>query len=354
MVNLARSWDTFQRLTQKDHCFIVAEIGSNHNGDLNLAKKLIDTAHKAGADAAKFQFFLADKIAADTKDKIAVMEDGRSLREFYKAHETPREWIPELSEYCKAKGIVFFATPFDTEAVDLLEAADVELYKIASFEIVHLPLIKKVAECGKPVIISTGMANNEEIGEAIDVMCYVRNSMYILLHSGISYPAIIEDVNLRAMTALQKKFNAPVGYSDHTLGIIIPIAAVARGAHVIEKHLTLDRGMEGADQKFALEPKEFKQMADGIRECERCLGGYEKRCTKSEEIHYNRGRRSIFAAKNIRIGQTLSETDFAILRPGIGLKPKYLKVLIGKKAKINLKNDEPVTWELVKEGGAIT
>jgi len=340
--------NVWARLTIKDHCFIIAEVGSNHNGDINIAKKMIDVAADAGADAVKFQFFIADLIAADTKDTIALVKGGVNLQQFYKNCETPRIWISELMKYCREKNITFFATPFDHEAIDLLEQAGVELYKVASFEIVDLPLIKKIAKTQKPVILSTGMADIEEIQDAITTIYSQNNDKVVLLHCGINYPAPFDEVNLRAMDTIRQKFDVPVGYSDHTLGITVPIAAVARGAQVIEKHFTLSRKMVGPDHCFALEPEEFKRMVIAIRECEHCLGSYEKICTESEKIHYLRGRRSIFSAREIKKGQVLTYDDFSILRPGIGLKPKFLSEIVGKIAKKNVIKNEPIKWDLIR------
>ncbi len=336
------------RLTEKDHCFIIAEIGSNHNGDIKLAKKMIDVSCDAGADAVKFQFFIAEQIAADTKDKIAVLSNGITLQNFYKDFETPRSWISELNEYCKEKGIIFFATPFDHPAVDLLEKAGIELYKIASFEIVDLPLLKRVAQTHKPIILSTGMADLEDISDALAAIYQQGNRNVILLHCGINYPAPFNEVNLRAMDTIKEQFAVPVGYSDHTPGITVPIAAVARGAQVIEKHFTLDRTMVGPDHTFALEPHELKQMIRCIRECEQSLGTFEKKCTESEKIHYLRGRRSLFSSRAIKKGEVLTSEDFVVLRPGIGLRPKFLDELIGKTAQKDLPKNEPVSWDLIR------
>ncbi len=345
---MADKSNIWTRLTKKDHCFIIAEVGSNHNGDITLAKKLIDIASESGADAVKFQFFLAETIAADTKDKIAVLNNGISLQKFYKDCETPRIWISILNNYCKEKNIIFFATPFDFQAIDLLKSEGIELYKIASFEIVDLPLIKRVAQTQKPIILSTGMADLEDISDALTTIYNQGNRNVILLHCGINYPTLFNEVNLRAMDTIREKFDVPVGYSDHTPGITIPIAAVARGAQVIEKHFTLDRKMAGPDHAFALEPHELKLMVTAIRECEQSLGTSEKRCTESEKIHFMRGRRSIFSSRDIRKGEILNYEDFAVLRPGIGLKPKHLDELIGKTARKDLPKNEPVSWDLVQ------
>jgi pseudaminic acid synthase len=338
----------WERITRKDHCFIIAEAGSNHNGSLKIAKKLVDIACEAKADAVKFQFFEADKIAADTTHKIAKLDNGKTLHQFYKTCETPRHWISDLIKYCKKKKILFFATPFDEDAVDYLEKFNAELYKIASFEIVHIPLLKKIAKTGKPVILSSGMADIEDIQDALKAIYEEGNKKVIVLHCGINYPVPFDDVNLRAMDTIKNKFNIPVGYSDHTSGITVPIAAVARGAQVIEKHFTISRKMKGPDHSFAIEPDELKEMVKSIRECETSLGKPTKKHTKNEIIHYKRGRRSIFAAKDIKKGEVLTMNHFSILRPGVGLKPKFVYELIGKVSKNDLKKNTPIDWGIIK------
>lgn len=339
--------DIWSLITAKDRCFIIAEAGSNHNGDLSLAKKMIDAACDAHADAVKFQFFEAGKIAANTNDR-SVQINGLTPQNFYRDFETPREWIPELVAYCKKKGILFSATPFDHEAVDLLSNNDMEFFKVASFEIVDLPLLKKIAQTQKPIILSTGMADLDDIRDAVSTIFAENNHRLILLHCGINYPLPFCDVNLRAMLTLQNEFHLPVGYSDHTSGITVPVAAVAMGAQVIEKHFTLSRKMEGPDHGFALEPTELKQMVTAIRECGQALGTTEKKCLDQEKIHYLRGRRSIFASRDIKKGRIVSKDDLAILRPGTGLKPKYLDEIIGKPARKDMKKDEPVQWDLIR------
>ncbi len=340
-----RAWE---RLTEKNHCFIIAEAGSNHDGKLQRAKELVDVAAAAGADSVKFQFFKADKIAAETKHQIAKLPNGKTLHQFYKDVETPRAWIPDLVKYCKSRNVLFFATPFDHEAVDLLDKAGVEMFKVASFEIVDIPLLKKIAKTGKPIIISSGMADLEDIKDALDATAAEGNTQIVVLHCGINYPVPFNEVHLRAMDTIREKFHIPVGYSDHTAGITVPIAAVARGAQVIEKHITLSRAMNGPDHFFAIEPDELNAMVRSIRECEQSLGSPEKKHTESEIIHYNRGRRSIFAAQNIKKGKILAMDDFAILRPGVGIKPKFVYEFIGKKAKKYVGMHEPIDWSLVK------
>ncbi|MDI3546985.1 MAG: hypothetical protein PWR10_637 [Halanaerobiales bacterium] len=331
--------------------FIIAEAGSNHNGDLDQARKLIDIAADSGVDAVKFQTFTADKIAARTDDKIMELGDeydiADNLYELYKKLELPREWQQELQDYAQKQGLIFLSTPFDYEAVDQMDELGVPAFKVASFECIDIPFLRYIAKKGKPIILSTGMANLGEIEEALEAIYSEDNDQVILLHCGISYPMPVEDVNLAAMDTMSQAFQVPVGYSDHTMGITVPVAAVARGAKVIEKHFTLDRNLPGPDHKFALEPDELKAMVKGIREAELAIGIPIKKLVPSEEIHYRRGRRSIFAIKDISEGAEITEDMVAVLRPGIGLKPKYYDLVIGRKVRKDIRANEPITWDKI-------
>ena len=331
--------------------FIIAEAGSNHDGNLEQAKELIDTAVEAGVDAVKFQTFSADKIAAKTDDEVMQLGDeydtADDLYDLYKKLELPREWQQELRDYAVNQGLIFLSTPFDYEAVDQLEELGIPAYKIASFECIDLPFLRYIARKNKPIILSTGMANLGEIEESLETIYNEGNEQVILLHCGISYPMPVEDVNLAAMDTIGQAFQIPVGYSDHTLGITVPISAAARGAKVIEKHFTLDRKLPGPDHKFALEPDELKAMVKGIREAEAAIGSPIKRHVSSEEIHYRRGRRSIFAVQVIPEGTVINKDMIAVLRPGIGLKPKYYELVIGRKASIDIKKNQPITWDKI-------
>ncbi|WP_418791006.1 pseudaminic acid synthase [Phosphitispora sp. TUW77] len=330
-------------------CFIIAEAGSNHDRDLGQAKQLIDVAVEAGADAVKFQTFTADKIAANTVHEIMKLgneyEGVQTLYELYKGLELPREWQHELMEYAVGKGIIFLTTPFDYDAVEQMEVLNVPAYKIASFELVDLPFLNYIAKKGKPVILSTGMASLGEIEEALDAVYKSGNRQAVLLHCGISYPMPLQEVNLAVMETLNIAFQVPVGYSDHTLGITVPIAAAAWGARVIEKHFTIDKTLKGPDHKFALNPVELKAMVKGIREAEMCVGSPVKRLAESEKIHHMRGRRSIFAVTDIPRGTEITGEMLAILRPGVGLHPRYLDKVIGRKASVDIKANDPITWD---------
>lgn len=330
-------------------CLIIAEAGSNHDGKLEQAKQLIDIAANSGADAVKFQTFQADKIAARTSDEIANIDiaGSKTLHELYKKMELPREWQSELTDYARDKGIIFLSTPFDEKAADQLDALGVPAFKVASFELVHLSLLTHIARKGKPVLLSTAMANLGEIEEAIEAILEEDNDQIILLHCGVGYPLRMEDVNLAAMDTLRQAFSYPVGYSDHTMGSTVPVAAVARGAKVIEKHFTISRNLSGPDHPFALEPHELKAMVQGIRDVEKAIGTAQKRVLDSEAVHYQRGRRSIFAAVDIPKGTIITEDMVGILRPGVGLKPKYLDLVVGRKAQVGIRAHEPITWDKI-------
>ena len=333
----------------KAPCFIIAEAGSNHDRNLNQAKRLIEVAAEAGADAVKFQTFSAEKIAARTKEPIAKIDFGgaKSLFELYEMVELPREWQAELLSYAQDKGLIFLSSPFDREAVDQLYQLGVPAFKIASFELVDLPFLRYVARKRKPIILSTGMANLGEIEDALEAIYQEGNNEVVLLHCAINYPAPFESVNLAAMDTIRQAFQVPVGYSDHTSGITVPIAAVARGAKVIEKHFTIDKTLPGPDHSFALNPDELQAMVRGIREAEAAIGSPLKRAAADEAIHVKRGRRSIFAATDIPEGTMITESMLAILRPGVGLKPKYLDLVVGRKARKNIEAHEPITGDKI-------
>ena len=327
-------------------CFIIAEAGSNHNGNLEQAKKLIDIAVEAGADAVKFQIFQAENLYSKYAPEFSYLK-GKNTYELIKSIETPREWIKELARYCDEKGVTFLASPFDFEAVDLLDKY-VPAFKIASFEIVDLELIKYTAEKGKTMIISTGMANLGEIEDAINANKSVGNEDIILLHCNSLYPTPVDVVNFKAMETMRTSFKVPVGFSDHTLGIHIPVAAVATGACVIEKHFTLDRNLLGPDHSFAIEPDELKEMVRCIREVEKAKGNgiKEKSELESEEM-YVKARRSIHARVDIPKGRKITRDMLIIKRPGYGIKPKFIVVVVGRGAKRDIKEDEWITWEML-------
>jgi len=327
-------------------CFIIAEIGSNHNGNLDTAKRLIDIAVESGADAVKFQIFRAENLYSKYTPEFSYLE-GQNVYELIKRIETPREWIKGLAEYCRKKGIIFLATPSDFEAVDILNKY-VPAFKIASFEIVDLEHIRYIAEKGKPIIISTGMANLGEIEDAIRVAKSVGNEDIILLHCNSLYPTPVEVVNLKAIETMKTAFKVPVGFSDHTLGIHISIAAVAMGACVIEKHFTLSRKMKGPDHFFSLNPKELKEMIRCVREVEKAKGnGVKEKSSLENKEMYVKARRSIHAKTNISKGTKITRDMLIIKRPGYGIKPKFIDLVIGRKVNRDIKADEWITWEMI-------
>ena len=316
--------------------FVIAEVGANHDEKLGQARELIDIASDSGADAVKFQIFSAEKLYSEKTPQFAVL----------KANELPREWVGELVEYAKKRGIIFLATPFDKEAVDQLYETGISAYKWASFEIVDLPLLKYAASKGKPMLLSTGMCNLVDIQEAVDTVYSTGNKDIILLHCTCLYPTKPNQVNLRMMDTIRNAFHLPVGLSDHTLGITIPIAAVTRGACVIEKHFTLSRKLKGPDHPFALEPEELKQMVRAIREVEESLGSPIKKMIPDEEEKVSR-RRSIIARTDIAKGTKLTQDMLIIKRPGKGIQPKFLDIIIGREVRRDIRKDEAITWDMV-------
>lgn len=330
-------------------CFIVAEAGVNHNGDINLAKKLIDAAKNAGSDAVKFQAFRAERVVTKYAEKAKYQKETTSPNkpqyDMIKRLELKDEDFRELFDYAAKNNVIFLSSAFDKGSVDLLDDLGVPAFKVASGEITNFPLIKHIAEKNKPIILSTGMSTLGEIEDALGVIREKGAKNIVLLHCVTSYPAKIEDANLRVIETLRRRFKLPIGFSDHTLGITIPIAAVALGAVLIEKHFTLDRDLPGPDHKASLEPSELKDMISAIRDVEKALGDGIKRLTEDEERIKKVVRRSIVAKVNIPKGAVITEDMLDIKRPGIGIEPKYLSKIIGKRAKRDIEPDELVTFE---------
>lgn len=335
----------------QNRCFIIAEAGVNHNGDINIAKKLVDKAKEAGVDAIKFQTFKAENLVTKEAPKAEYQKettgDGSQFEMLKKLALSLEDHII-LKKYCEEKGIMFISTPFDFESVDLLEKTDVSLYKVSSGDLTNLPLLSYIANKNKPIILSTGMANLGEVEEAVETISKAGNDRTILLHCTSNYPTAYEEVNLRAMLTMKEAFKLPVGYSDHTIGIEIPIAAVALGAKVIEKHFTLDRNMKGPDHRASIEPDELKIMVRSIRNIELAMGDGIKRCNKSEENTKSVARKSIVANRNINKDEIITINDVSFKRPEQGLKPKYIDLIIGKKARRNIYRDEFITFEDIK------
>lgn len=332
-------------------CFIIAEAGVNHNGDIALAKQLIDTAARSGADAIKFQTFHAENVVTRTAEKAGYQKcttsSDESQYDMIKKLELSDDDFFSLADYADQKGIIFFSTPFDEESVDLLDEIGVSLYKIPSGEITNFPLIKKIAKKGRPVILSTGMARLGEVEDAIFCLERGGSADIVLLHCTTSYPAPVQSVNLRAMETLRCAFHRPVGYSDHTEGITISVAAVAMGAQILEKHFTLDRSLPGPDHQASLEPSELEAMVMAIRDVEKALGTGIKCPDPVEEEIKKVARRSIVAKRDIKQGEILTDEMLTIKRPGTGIEPKYYGSIIHKKAKHPIKKDQLISWNMV-------
>jgi N,N'-diacetyllegionaminate synthase len=325
---------------------IIAEAGVNHNGDINIAKKLVDIAANAGADLVKFQTFNADRLvthgAAKADYQMLATDNMESQHAMLRKLELTESMHHELIAHCKTQNIGFFSTGFDIESINLLVRLGQELFKIPSGEITNLPYLQRIGNLQKTVILSTGMSNMGEIEAAINVLeaSGTPRSKITVLHCTTAYPVPISDVNLRAMQSIQNKFNVAVGYSDHTLGIEIPIAAVALGATIIEKHFTTDRSQPGPDHKASLEPSELKSMVDGIRNVEKALGDGDKRRMPSEITNLPIARKSIVASRPISAGMIFSEQNLTVKRPGTGISPMEWNNLIGRAANRDYLADE--------------
>ncbi|MFL0269661.1 N-acetylneuraminate synthase [Candidatus Clostridium radicumherbarum] len=334
-----------------NHVFIIAEAGVNHNGDINIAKKLIDAAVEAGADAVKFQTFKAENLVTKDAPKANYQKETTGEGNQYKMLKNLELSFNEhiiLKEYCDEKGIMFLSTPFDFESVDLLEKVDIPIYKVSSGDLTNIPLLKYISKLKKPMIVSTGMANLGEVESAVNVIKETEDVTIKLLHCTSNYPTKYEDVNLNAMLTMRNAFNLPVGYSDHTIGIEVPIAAVTLGAEIIEKHFTLDKNMEGPDHRASLNPDELKNMVTSIRNIEKAFGNGIKKCSISEENTKKIARKSIVAKANIREGETISYENIAFKRPGNGISPYLVDMIIGKIAISDIYADHLITFSNVK------
>lgn len=331
--------------------FVIAELSANHNQDYEIAVQSIKAIRECGADAVKLQTYTADTLTINSDKELFKIKgtiwNGTTLYELYKQSYTPWEWQPKLKKLAEEIGLICFSSPFDKSAVDFLESMNVPAYKIASFEIVDIPLIEYTASKGKPMIISTGIATEEEIQDAIDTCRRVGNDQIALLKCTSEYPAPIEDANLNAIPYLANKFGVISGLSDHTLGITVPIAAVAAGAKIIEKHFILDKKIGGPDSLFSLEPSDFKKMIDEIRIVEKAMGTAE--IILNEKVKASRNfARSLFVVKDIQKGEQLTTDNIRSIRPSNGLPPKYLNEALGKKAKNNIECGTPLSWDLIE------
>lgn len=331
--------------------FIVAELSANHNQDYNRALEIVHAAKEAGADAVKLQTYTADTITLDCDDdcfqiKEGTIWDGTTLYKLYQQAYTPWEWQPKLMEEANRLGMECFSSPFDLTSVDFLEEMHVPAYKIASYEINDIPMIRKIARLKKPIIFATGIAYPEDIERALSVCREEGNEDVILLKCVSSYPTPYEAVNLRVIPTLQKTYDCLTGISDHTMGTIVSAGAVPLGAKMVEKHLTLKRSDGGPDSAFSMEPAEFKQMVEEIRILEKALGSSEYVLTDTQKLEHG-GSRSLFVVKDIAAGEALTSENIRSIRPGCGLHTMYYEEVLGRKAKHFLKKGTPLAWDLI-------
>lgn len=332
--------------------FIVAEVSANHNQSFDTALEILEAAKEAGADAVKVQTYTADTITLDSDKPSFRIEgtiwDGRRLHELYREAYTPWDWQPKLQARARELGLEFFSSPFDSTAVDFLETLSLPVYKIASFECVDLPLIRRIARTGKPAILSTGMASLAEIEEALRAFREARGREIALLKCVSSYPAPVEEMNLRTIPHLADTFDVPAGLSDHSMGVAVPVAAAALGATIIEKHFTLSRSVPGPDSAFSLEPAEFKAMVEAVRVAEEAIGGIAYGGTAAEEKS-RAFRRSLFVVEDVEAGEPFTEHNVRSIRPAKGLHTRYLEDVLGRRARRRIERGTPLSWELVAE-----
>lgn len=337
-------------------CFVIAEVSANHAGDFRKAVSLIKKAKAAGADAVKFQTYTPDTLTINVNNKYFRIKHtkwgGQTLYDLYKTACTPWDWFKKLKKIAKEEGIVFFSTAFDKTAVDFLEELDVPIHKIASFELPDLGLVEHAARTKKPLILSTGISTISEIKNAVKTARDAGAKDIILLKCVSSYPANPREMNLRTIRHMEKTFNCPVGFSDHSLGMGVSMAAVSLGAKVIEKHFTLSRKLKAPDSFFSIEPHELKELVNNIRIAEQALGVVHYGLTRDERK--NRiFKRSLFATEDIKKGEILTEEKIKSIRPAYGLEPKRLKFILGKRAKKDIKKGTPLSWGLVsRKSGA--
>lgn len=333
--------------------FIIAEMSANHLQNFDNAVKLIKEVKKAGVDAIKLQTYTPDTITLDCDNeyfqiKQGTIWDGTTLHRLYQEAYTPWDWQPKLKKIAEEEGLICFSSPFDKTAVDFLEEMNVPAYKVASFEINDIPLIEYMASKGKPMILATGIATLSDIEEAVNACRRVGNNQIIVLKCTSAYPAPLEDVNLNTIPNLAGTFNVIPGLSDHTLGIEVPIASIALGAKVIEKHVTLSRADGGPDSAFSLEPNELKQMVESVRNIEKALGTITYELTDKQKKSKEHTR-SLFIVKDIKKGEKFTEENIKSIRPGFGLAPKYINEILGKTASEDLRRGYPLEWKYISE-----
>ena len=350
---MSRSISINGRPIGADHpVYIIAELSANHNQNFDEALRLVRAAKEAGADAVKLQTYTADTLTIDSDQPWfrigkGTIWEGKTLHGLYHEAYTPWEWQPKIKALCTELGMDCFSTPFDRSAVEFLERMDVPAHKVASFEIVDIPLLREIGRTGKPVIMSTGMASLAEIDEAVGTLRAAGTRDLALLKCTSAYPAPPETMNLRTIPHLSDMFGVPAGLSDHTLGTCVPVAAVVLGACVIEKHFTLDRSVDGPDSKFSLEPREFRELVDSVRTTERALGRVHYGVSPEEEAS-QRFRRSLFVVKDVRRGETLTHEHVRSIRPGNGLAPRHFDSIIGRIARVDVERGTPLEWKHVE------
>jgi sialic acid synthase SpsE len=338
-----------QSLAPGQRCFIIAEAGSNFNNEYDLALRLIDIAADAQADAVKFQTFTGKDLympGTPITSNLVGKVTNNDAYELLNDLAMPREWLPKLADYAQSRGLLFMSTPFDFEAVQILDPL-VPAFKIAASDLVFYPLLKAVGKTGKPVILSTGMANLELVERAVDAVRSTGNERIVLLHTVSNYPTNPKDLNLRAMTTLGSAFQLPYGLSDHTVKNFHSFAAIGMGACVIEKHYTFDNNAIGPDHAFALSPTALAELVEGIRSIELALGDGQKRMMPSETENREKAIRSLFFARSMQPGEIILESDLIINRPGTGLHPKYYEIVVGMKVREPVRRHAPVSWEVL-------
>jgi len=352
-VSMSQTMEIKGRKIGKGHSvFIIAEISANHNQKYEEAVALVTTAKECGADAVKLQTYTPDTITMKSDDQCFRIKsdtnwDGRTLYELYTEAYTPWDWQPRLKDLADELGIIFFSSAFDTTSVEFLEGIGIPAYKLASFEIVDLPLIEFISKRGKPIIISTGLASLEEIDEAVQAAKRGGCQEIALLKCTSAYPASPNEMNLRAIPFMSDRYNIPIGISDHTLGATISVAAVALGANIVEKHFTLSRAVPGPDSQFSVEPAEFQAMVNDIRKVEAALGDASFEIGESEKKNMI-FRRSLFVVMDMRKGERFTEENVRSIRPNFGLQPKFLKDVLGRRAKKDVSKGTPLSWELIE------
>lgn len=340
-----------REISQTAPSYIIAEMSANHLMDKDRAMRIIDAAADAGADAIKLQTYTADTITIDCDNeffqiKQGTIWDGTTLHKLYQEAYTPWEWQEDLMAHAKERGIACFSSPFDPTAVDFLESIDCPAYKVASFEITDIPLIRKIARLGKPVIMSTGISEMADIERAVNACKEEGNTQVALLKCTSSYPAPYEEINLRTIPNMAEAFDVVTGLSDHTMGHDVAVASIALGAKVIEKHLTLARADGGPDAEFSMEPQEFKEMVDGIRNVEKALGRvtYDLTAKGRKNREFSR---SLFVVEDIPVGGTITESNVRSIRPGFGMHPMYLDEVMGRTVPNGAAKGTPLSWEIL-------